>query len=319
MRTTTIRSILFGVALAAGVHAELLPNSSESGLGGVASDAAAGSSSWFGMSVQDSGFLLSTGGSGSSNRSTEEQGFSSYYNVRSSDEHNESSSQLSASGSFNQAVPATSMGSGSFGTLTALSGVSDILAETINVTSTFASYRPVAAMTPNSSVSPQSPYANSWQLAPQAPSSTPYGTMSSSLNYSSQNASYFSQSAVSGSYENQSSYTYGATGYSYLNQFVNSYPSQATDGDTDSNSSQSASNQSSLYFGLMNAGVAAQQGTPLPYFLLTSISAQQALTTPPLTPIVVTNFGAEVPEPGTWALVASALAAASLRRRFRKS
>jgi hypothetical protein len=310
MRTTTIRFFLLGVTLAACLQAELLPNpAGESG-------EASSSASWFGQSVQDSGFLLTNNGNqASGGRASQDQGFSSYYAARDSEDSG-SSNQLTPYGAFNSQTQSFSSGSTSMGTLVALGGVSDILAETVSVTSSFAS-RPVSAMTPFASSVPQPRFANDWQINSQA-SSEPYGTFyGAQTNYSTQSSYNSYGQASSYSYNPATGFSYNpATGFSYLNQFANNYGQQASNENEQSNNGPSYD----FYSGLMNASVASTQSyAPATYFVLPglTISAQQAFApTPFQPPPVITNFDTAVPEPGTWALLVSAVAAIVVRRRY---
>ena len=319
MKTTIARYFLLGVTLITGVRAELLPNPTGDGN-------ATSTANWYGMAVQDSGFLV--GGSGqsgsaqSSDRATDNQGFASYYNNESENGNTNGaagSTQLASSGAFGQSA-AGAAGSGS-GMLMAMGGVSDILAETVQVTSTFASSRPLASMSPSSgsasSMSPSSsgasvlsPYSSAWQLAPQASSYTQDPSPAANDTY------YATQMIYGGSYGAQTNNYQPYTGYSYLNQYANNYAPTAPTGNTNVDANGNTIDDA-LFFALMNAGLSVTQTFYTPPS--STVNGSQALTTlAPITILPLTDLTG-VPEPQTWLLLGSALAALAARRKYSRS
>lgn len=306
MRTKTLQYLLFGVTLAFGLHAELLPNPS----GEAASGTSVGGN-WFGLSVQDSGFLLtnaSASAQSASDHAADQEGFAAYFTgtPRSS----ESSTQLSASGSFSSAVGAANV-TGSVATLMAIATTTDIITETY--TSTGFNARP-AAMSPTSSPAQMTSYSNSFANAWQLSSQSSYNQQPTSQSTS--DAEYAARLVYGGSYapQNNNAQSYSpATGYNF-NQYSNVYSWNAP---VNNPAPQSNAVDDSMFFALMNAGMSIW--APSYYVPATvNFSGQQLVSAPIPPPQFVSNVTG-VPEPSTWAMILSAAAAIAARRRFTRS
>jgi hypothetical protein len=304
MRTKTLQYLLFGVTLAFGLHAELLPNPS----GESASGTSVGGN-WFGLSVQDSGFLLTNASAQSaSDHAADQEGFAAYFTGT---PRSESNSQLSSSGSFSPATGVPGAVS-AIATLTAIASSTDIITETYS--STGFNARP-AAMSSSASPAQMSSYSNSYANAWQLSSQSSYNQQPTAQSVS--DAEYAARLVYGGSYAPQNSNSQGynpATGYSYLSPYNNAYSWNAP---VNNPAPQSNAVDDSMFFALMNAGMSIW--APSYYVPATvNFSGQQLVSAPIPPPQFVSNVTG-VPEPSTWAMILSAAAAIAARRRFTRS